>query len=106
MPHKPARPLFVIRLSAAGYYAVARPWQAVPADQADRLTHQEARRICGQLRQPRLGYHAEVEPAGRQGDDLVTQGPPPALPPVQIPDTPDTETPAPEVSTEDAWSQP
>lgn len=102
MPRQSAKPWSIIRLSAAGYYAAARPWRAVSADQADRLTRKEARRICGQLRQPRLGYHAEIEPAGREGDELVTQGPPPALPPVQIPDTPDTETPASEVSPEDA----
>ncbi len=91
MLRQTARPLFVIRLSAAGYYSAASPWRAVPAKQADRLTRKEARRICGQLRQPRLGYHAEVEPAGREGDDLVTQEPPPAWPPVRIPDSPDTE---------------
>ena len=61
--NKPGRkPLYLVKLGS-GYYAGKRPWVQVSREEASRLTHRDVLRIRSLLNQPRIGYHASLEPA-------------------------------------------
>lgn len=44
------------------YYSEDERWTGVPKERATRLTHKEARRVRGHLKQPRIAIPCVVEP--------------------------------------------